>query len=70
VEEFPGVSKDAQNNSLSLGRISLTPSGGNSLSVDFIIEESEDLSSWTTVDTVSHSLDTSDTKKFIRVRKP
>ena len=43
---------------------------GNPLSVDFIIEESEDLSSWTTVDTVSHSLDTSDTKKFIRVRKP
>ena len=70
VEEFPGVSTDAQNNSLSLGGISLTPSGGNSLSVDFIIEESEDLSSWTTVDTVSHSLDTSDTKKFIRVRKP
>jgi hypothetical protein len=69
VEEFPGVSTDAQNNSLSLGGISLTPSGGNSLSVDFIIEESEDLSSWTTVDTVSHSLDTSDTKKFIRVRK-
>jgi len=70
VEEFPGVSTDAQNNSLSLGGISLTPGGGNSLSVDFIIEESEDLSSWTTVDTVSHSLDTSDTKKFIRVRKP
>ena len=68
--ELPGVSTDAQNNSLSLGGISLTPSGGNSLSVDFIIEESEDLSSWTTVDTVSHSLDTSDTKKFIRVRKP
>ena len=70
VEEFPGVSKDAQNDSLSLGEVSLTPSGDNSLSVDFIIEESEDLSSWTTVDTVSHSLDTSDTKKFIRVRKP
>jgi len=68
--ELPGVSTDAQNNSLSLGGVSLTPSGGNSLSVDFIIEESEDLSSWTTVDTVSHSLDTSDTKKFIRVRKP
>ena len=70
VEEFPGVSTDAQNNSLSLGGISLTPSGGNSFSVDFIIEQSDDLSSWTTVDTVSHSLDTSDTKKFIRVRKP
>gem|GEM_PF-3209893 len=68
--ELPGVLTDAQRQGLYLGGVSLTPSGGNSLSVDFIIEESEDLSSWTTVDTVSHSLDTSDTKKFIRVRKP
>jgi len=68
--ELPGVLTDAQRHGLSLGGISLTPSGGNTLSVDFIIEESEDLSSWTTVDTVSHSLDASDTKKFIRVRKP
>jgi hypothetical protein len=70
--ELPGVLTDAQQQGINLGGVSLTPSagGGNSLSVDFIIEESVDLSSWTTVDTVSHSLDTSGTKKFIRVRTP
>ena len=68
--ELPGVITDAQNDSLSLGGVSLTPGGGNSLSVDFVIEESEDLSSWTTVDIVSRSLDTSGTKKFVRVRMP
>jgi hypothetical protein len=68
--ELPGVLTDAQRQGLSLGGVSLTPSAGGGFSVDFVIEESKDLSSWTTVDTVSHSLDTSDTKQFIRVRKP
>lgn len=68
--ELPGVLTNEQQAGLSLGGVSLTPSGENSLSVDFIIEESESLSSWTTVGTVSHSLDTSGTKKFIRVRMP
>ena len=70
AEELPGVITDAQNEGLSLGGVSLTPDGGNSLSVAFVIEESEDLTSWTTVETISHSLDTSGTKKFVRVRKP
>jgi len=64
------VITDAQNDSLSLGGVSLTPGGGNSLSVDFVIEESEDLSSWTTVETISRSLGISGTKKFVRVRMP
>jgi|GEM_PF-7068367 len=68
--ELPGVITDAQNDSLSLGGVSLTPGGGNSLSVDFVIEESEDLSSWTTVETISRSLGISGTKKFVRVRMP
>ena len=69
VEEFPGVLTDAQRQGLSLGGVSLTPRAGGGLSFDFIIEESEDLSTWTTVNTVSHTLDTTGTKKFIRVRK-
>ncbi len=68
--ELPGVLTDAQRQGLSLGGVSLTPSAGGGFSFEFMIEESEDLSDWTTVDTITHSLDTSGTKKFIRVRKP
>jgi hypothetical protein len=40
------------------------------LNLDFVIEESEDLITWTPLETVSRSLDvTGATKKFIRVRK-
>lgn len=68
--ELPGVLTDEQRQGLSLGGVSLTPSAGGGFSFEFMIEESEDLSDWTTVDTITHSLDTSGTKKFIRVRKP
>ena len=68
--ELPGVLTDAQQQGLSLGGVSLTPSVGSGFSFEFVIEESENLSSWTTVDTINHSLDTSGTKRFIRVRMP
>jgi len=68
--ELPGVLTDAQQQGLSLGGVSLTPSVGSGFSFEFVIEESENLSSWTTVDTINHSLETSGTKRFIRVRMP
>jgi len=68
--ELPGVLTDAQQQGLSLGGVSLTPSAGSGFSFEFVIEESENLSIWTTVDTINHSLDTSGTKRFIRVRMP
>lgn len=68
--ELPGVLTDEQNGGLNLGGVSLTTSDGGGFSFDFVIEESEDLSTWTEVDTVSKTLDSSGTKKFIRVRMP
>jgi hypothetical protein len=68
--ELPGVLTDAQRQSLSLGGVSLTPSVGGGFSFEFVIEESENLSDWTTVDTINHLLKDSGTKRFIRVRMP
>ena len=67
--ELPGVLTDEQQQGLNLGGVSLTPSAGGGFSLKLIIEESENLSDWTTVDTVNHSLDTTGTRKFIRVRQ-
>ena len=68
--ELPGVLTESQKEGLSLGGVGIEPAGDGSFSADFVIEESTDLSTWQTVDTVSRALDVSGTKKFIRVRMP
>lgn len=71
ASELPGVLTEQQYGELKLGGVALTPNANNSYSVDFIIEETSDLTApWNVVDTVSYSLDASESKKFIRVRIP
>jgi hypothetical protein len=70
AEELPGVLTDSQNESLRLGGISITPNGSNSMTIDFVIKETEDLVNWNTVETVSYPIEMSGVKKFIRVELP
>jgi hypothetical protein len=70
VSRMPGMVSGEQQSQLSLGGIAVSVSVDDFLNLDFVIEESEDLITWTPLETVSRSLDvTGATKKFIRVRK-
>ena len=70
VSRMPGMVSGEQQSQLSLGGIAVSVSVDSFLNIDFVIEESEDLITWTPLETVSYSLDvTGATKKFIRIRK-
>jgi hypothetical protein len=70
ASDLPGVLTDEQRGKLSLGGVALTPAGENTLSLDFVVEVSDDLEGWTPVDTLGYSVDTTDGKMFMRVRQP
>jgi hypothetical protein len=70
ASDLPGVLTDEQRGKLSLGGVALSPAEGNTLSLDFVVEVSDDLEDWTTVDSLNYSVDTSDSKMFMRVRQP
>lgn len=71
ASELPGVLTVQQQSKLSLGGVELNPIvGSNTLSLDFVIEVSENLEDWVTVDSVNHAIEPTGSKMFIRVRKP
>ena len=66
----PGLLQDDQVEALRLGGIALDVAADGAIAVQFVIEESTDLSTWTEVETVNTAVDNGAGKKFIRVRKP
>jgi hypothetical protein len=66
----PGLLTNDQVEALRLGGIELDAAANGVISVQFVIEESTDLSTWTKVETINIAVDNGSSKKFIRVRKP
>jgi hypothetical protein len=66
----PGLLQDDQVEALRLGGIALDVAADGAIAVQFVIEESTDLSTWSEVETVNTAVDNGAGKKFIRVRKP
>jgi hypothetical protein len=66
--ELPGIYSFSDVGDLKLGKVKLTQTEAGVFTVDFVIEESEDLAEWTVIDTMSQPLGSSATSKFIRVR--